>query len=497
PNSPQTVFRIASTSKQFTAACIILLSQQGKLSLDDKLINYFPDFPSYANTITIRQLLNHTSGIREYLTLAQLSGLTDDDHYTDQTVRKWLAKQNKLNFKPGDEHSYSNSGYWLLGQIVNQVSGISMAEYAEKYIFKSLEMNHTHFHNDHTRIVKNRASGYAPNESNGYAISMTTLEMVGDGGLFTTVEDLKKWDDSFYDSTVLNPNFWKQMTTVGTLNNGEELTYAAGLGVVNYKGLKLIHHGGAFVGFRAEMIRFPEHHFSVIILANRADADPTQMALQIADMFLEQAYHNPQSDVTAEAQVHSDNESRAIVSLPNNKLQAFEGVYWNHQARISRQLEIRNDTLYYVRTNGRVTKMVPIAANAFLWTGTKIPIVLQFEEAASPKTFTLQIPGKAPSHYSAYTPINSFSQADLKDYSGEYYSAELDITYSLQPENNGIMLHVNGEATAPLIPIMEKLMTLDAGQIFEFNDTKEEFNVSMDGVTDLKFSKINRLPTPN
>ena len=212
PNKNKTVYRIGSTSKQFTAACIILLSQQGKLSLEDKLIQYFPDFPAYANNISIQHLLNHTSGIRDYLILARLAGLATEDHYTDKMVEKWLMNQQELNFNPGDEYLYSNSGFWLLGQIVEIVSGVSMAEYAKENIFIPLEMNDTHFHNDHKQIVKNRASGYRPSRKGGYSISMTTLDMIGDGGIFTTVEDLAKWDTSFYGSEIVNKNFWETMT---------------------------------------------------------------------------------------------------------------------------------------------------------------------------------------------------------------------------------------------------------------------------------------------
>ena len=154
PNESKTVFKIASTSKQFTAASIILLSEQGKLSLEDTLMNFFPNFPAYANEVTVQHLLNHTSGVRDYLILARLSGLTVEDYYTDQIVEKILTNQQELNFTPGDEYLYSNSGYWLLGQIVKKVSGFTLAEYAEKNIFHPLEMNDTHFHKIIIKLLK-------------------------------------------------------------------------------------------------------------------------------------------------------------------------------------------------------------------------------------------------------------------------------------------------------------------------------------------------------
>ena len=189
PNSASRVFRIASTSKQFTAACIVLLVQQGKISLDDNLKSIFPAFPFYAEEITIKHMLNHTSGIRDYLQLSYLSGLDDDDFYEDADVMKWLVNQSDLNFAPGEDYLYSNSGYWLLGQIVNEVSGMNMAAFAKQEIFEPLGMKNTHFHNDNNRIVKNRASGYAPLGDGRHELSMTKLEMIGDGGVLTSIDD--------------------------------------------------------------------------------------------------------------------------------------------------------------------------------------------------------------------------------------------------------------------------------------------------------------------
>ncbi|MGI9533064.1 serine hydrolase domain-containing protein, partial [Lutimonas sp.] len=218
PNEPKTVFTIASTSKQFTAASIILLSEQGKLSLEDTLMKFFPKFPAYANEITIQHLLNHTSGIRDYIILARLSGLTVDDYYTNEIVEKLLTNQQELNFTPGDEYLYSNSGYWLLGQIVEKVSGSTLAEFAKKNIFDPLEMHDTHFHDNQNQIVKNRATGYRPDRKGGYYIYNTTLNMIGSGGLKTNVTDLVKWDATFYNSNLFTPGFWDKMTENGILN---------------------------------------------------------------------------------------------------------------------------------------------------------------------------------------------------------------------------------------------------------------------------------------
>ncbi len=486
PNTPNSIFRIASTSKQFTAACIVLLSQQNKLSLDATLDTFFPKFPSYAKKITIRHLLHHTSGIRDYLTLASLSGLGNDDFYTDETLMKWLINQEELNFQPGEDHLYSNSGYWLLGQIVNKVSGENMATYAEKNIFKPLGMNNTHFHNDHTRIVKNRASGYRPNEDNGYSISMTTLNMIGDGGIFTSIEDLKKYDDAFYDSEVLNRDFWKEMTTTTTLTNGEEIYYAAGLFLDEHNGLKTIDHGGAFVGYRAEMVRFPEQRFSVIILANRSDANPSGMAYQVADIFLKDLYtEGLDNEDTSSVQT----DSKPII-ITTDALKKLEGVYWNDVDKISRKLQVKNDTLTYVRTNGRETKMVPISPTKFLWIGPTNPIVLTLDNATSPTGFSLDIPGETISNYKAYTPIEKLTPQQITYYSGDYYSKELDIIYSFKPHEDGLMIYLKGNPMASPTPIKKDIFQLYGGYMtIAFNEDGKGLTLAAGRVKNLKFVK--------
>tara|TARA_R110001632_G_scaffold65_12_gene288 strand:+ start:214 stop:1890 length:1677 start_codon:yes stop_codon:yes gene_type:complete len=488
PNESKTVFRIGSTSKQFTAACIVLLSQQGKLSLEDRLIKFFPNFPAYANDITIQHLLNHTSGVRDYLILARLSGLSSDDHYTDKMVGKWLANQQELNFNPGDEYLYSNSGYWLLSQIVKKVSGVSMAEYAKENIFIPLEMNNTHFHNDHKQIVKNRASGYRPNRKGGYSINMTTLDMIGDGGVFTTVEDLAKWDESFYDSKILNQSFWKKMTHVGTLNNDKKITYASGLGITTYKGLKIIQHGGSFVGYKAEMIRFPEVQFSVVILANRADSNPTKMAYKVADLFLKNEYKK--GNRVKSIKSNSKEKSLKSITLTKKELQAFEGAYWSTKNKSSRKLEVRNDTLNYVRANGRATKMFPIAKNTFQMVGPRMPVLLEVNSKGKSKEFTLKPANATPLTFEAYQPLTSYSVSDLETYSGDYYCTELDVVYSLKTKKGLMVLFVKENPLGEVKQVMKDVLSLNSRQTFEFNKNRNEFRLSMLGrVKNLKFIK--------
>ena len=489
PITSKSVFRIASTSKQFTAACIVLLEQQGKLNLDDTLDKFFPDFPNYARTITVKQLLNHTSGIRDYLVLSTLAGLGDDDYYTDDDLMQWLVNQEELNFEPGSAHLYSNSGYWLLGQIVKKVTGESMAIYAENEIFKPLGMENTHFHDDHMRIVKNRASGYYPIAEDKFIIAMTTLDMIGDGGIFTTIEDLKKWDDAFYASEILNIDFWKTMTTKTILNDGTENEYAAGLEVGMYDGHKLISHGGAFVGFRAQKFLFPDDHFTVVVLANRGDAQPDQLASRVTDLFLEPI---EMADGVAidDTGLSGDNSAFAKalpIKLSAAALKKLEGDYWSEESQHARKLVVVNDTLTYDRNDGRVTKMVPVAENKLRWVGPNIPIILTLDKTDTPQRFELEIPGQGISKYERFVPLTKLTAAQLNLYAGDYYSKELDVTYTFKKMDEGLMLFVNGKEFATAEPVIKDRFTVGGFLSLEFSPNQKEFRAAAGRVKNLKF----------
>ena len=333
--SPESVFRIGSTSKQFTAAAVLLLAQEGKLSLDDDVRDHLPELNDFGTPVTIRHLVHHTSGYRDYLTLADLAGWSEDDYYTDADLLDMLSRQRQLNFDPGDEHLYSNSGYWLLSQVVERVSGKSLKEYAEESIFAPLGMNDTHYHDDHTEIVPQRASGYAPT-GEGFSISMTTLPMIGDGGVFTTVDDLLRWDQNFYDPSVGGPQFIDDMLRTGSVNDGNELTYASGLDVDTYRGLNMVSHSGGFVGFRAEMIRFPVEQFSVICLCNRADANPSRLSREVAEVYLgdRMEAQEPRGQRAPRAQPPD------MVELSDAALAAFAGDYYSEELDVVYRLSV-------------------------------------------------------------------------------------------------------------------------------------------------------------
>ena len=324
PITSSSVFRIGSTSKQFTAMSMLLLEEQGKLSLDADVREYLPELPQYENTVTLRQMLHHTSGLRDYLQLMSLAGNRGDDFYTDADVVDMLARNETLNFPPGDQFLYSNSGYFLPSQIVQRVNGRTLRQFAEEHIFGPLGMTNTHYHDDHRMIVENRASGYTP-DGDGFRISMTTLDMVGDGGVFTNIKDLLLWDRNFYDNRLGSGGqpLIERALRPGVLNDGTQLDYALGLRVNEYKGLPMVSHGGSFVGFRAQMIRFPEQSFSVACLCNLSSTNPTELAIQVADIYLVEEFRR--------------------------ELVAFVGEYYSNELGVTYRLVLDGDELVFRR----------------------------------------------------------------------------------------------------------------------------------------------------
>lgn len=484
PNSSSSVFRIGSTSKQFTAACIVLLAEQGDLSLDDNLRSFYPDFPAYAEKITVRHLLNHTSGIRDYLQLSYLKGLEGDDYYVDADIMNWLVNQSDLNFQPGEEFLYSNSGYWLLGQIVNKVSGISMAAYAEKEIFEPLGMDNTHFHDDHTRIVKNRASGYMPDNEGGYRISMTTLGMIGDGGIFTTINDIKKWDDAYYDSSVLSSTFWGMMTAQGVLNDGELIDYAAGLMIQDYKGLKTIRHGGAFVGFRAELLRFPEEKLSIAIFANRGDANPSRMADELADILLK--------DKLVEEPVAVE-EKKQTIDIPKVEFELSQLVgNYEIQPGVAVKLSQKNDSLNVVQSwNKSSYNIVKVKGNTF-----QIPndegLSFTFSDLKDDFTQTLTVLQGGREILASRREVFDASSLKLEDYTGSFYSDELDVYYHLTLEGEVLKLRIGDALSGSDCQIIDAEMFSTNLGMLRFTREGElisGFELDSGRVKNLKFTK--------
>jgi CubicO group peptidase (beta-lactamase class C family) len=456
PITPQTVFDIGSTSKQFAASSILLLAQQGKLSLDDDVRKFVPALPAYGQPVTIRHLLHHTSGLRDYLSLMALAGIDFDSVTTDADALELITRQKALNFPPGAEHLYSNSGYFLLSVIVKSASGKSLREFAQEHIFGPLEMKHTHYHDDHTRIVPLRATGYAPRREGGFAVSMSGFEQTGDGAVYTTIEDLLLWDRNFYEPKVGGDELLRSLHTTGTLSSGSPLTYAAGLVVSDFRGLKTVRHGGSWAGYRAELLRFPDEKFSVSCLCNLGSANPSRLSQQVAEVFLGEKMAAPQQRAAAEA--------AQGVTLTEAELKPKASLYRGASGSLIR-VAWRDGKLWIGPSGAPAEELLALSASRFRVRDWPPSSEVQFEPAGPRHRIRLLRENREPEMFEAveeFTP----TPEQLAEFGGTYYSEELDVNYVLAIENGRLSARVRGQSRL-LQPTYRDAFTA-GGRQFEF-----------------------------
>ena len=282
-NTPATSFYLASLSKQFTAMAILLLQQDRKLSLDDDIRRWVPEVPNLGH-IALRELLQHTSGLRDYYSLLGINGWRQNELLTEREFLNLISRQRALNFAPGTEFLYSNTGYALMSIVVHRASGKSLRDFAAERIFKPLGMVNTEFRDDHTQPVAREAIGYLP-DNGGFSVSIPQLDVVGDGGVFSTIEDLARWDANFDSGVVGGHDGVRLMQQTATLPDGRSTGYALGLSVGNFGGSRVVSHSGAYGGYRSTYLRFPEDHLSVITLCN-VSALSSQLAERVASLYL-------------------------------------------------------------------------------------------------------------------------------------------------------------------------------------------------------------------
>lgn len=284
-HSPASVFDIASTSKQFTAAAALILDRSGQLSLDDPVQGYVPELPDYASAITLRHLVHHTSGIRDYIALRHLAGWRDGDHLDMQDVLDLLAAQRDLDFDPGSKHRYSNSGYVLLAIIVSRVTGKSFPEWCSERLLEPLGMAASGFREDSGAVVPGLVQSYTRRSDGRLLKTIENEEVYGDGGLLTTLRDLARWERNFLSEEVGGPGFMRAMSTPGTPEGVDE-RYAFGLQVGEHRGRRTVSHGGNLRGYSGDFIRFPDERLAVMCLANIGGFDAGGLARQVADVVL-------------------------------------------------------------------------------------------------------------------------------------------------------------------------------------------------------------------
>jgi CubicO group peptidase (beta-lactamase class C family) len=458
-NSPQSVFDVGSTSKQFTAFAIHLLARDGKLSLDDDIRKWMPEVPDYGKKITIRNLLHHTSGLRDYIEVMELQGIQTEDLTTDEDSLAAIARQKAPNFSPGEEHLYSNTGYFLLSVVVKRASGQSLRDFAAARIFGPLGMGHTQFNDLHTRIIPNRATGYGKAEGGGFGIDMGDWEQTGDGAVQTTVEDLQLWDQNFYEPKVGDRKLLDAMQTVGILNSGKKLDYASALFLAKYKGLPTVSHGGAWVGYRAQLLRFPQQKFSVACLCNLSSANPSRLAQQVAEVYL----GGLMAPDAPKLQPKKGSETR--VAVPVAELKRLAGSYRNPVSGQIVGVSVRENKLVG-ETGGQSLTFVPTAVGRFRLDG--VPggrSEVAVGPAASGGRSTLFVTTTVDDgdvEKKTFEPVDLWSPtaAELADFAGSYASEEVDTTWKLAVQDGKLFVRHRGLPEEALTPTVAGTFTL-------------------------------------
>lgn len=420
PITPSTVFHVASVSKQFTAFSIVLLASQGKLRLDDEIHKYLPEVPDFGRSITIRHLIHHISGMRDQWELLAMAGWRLDDVITSEHILKMVRNQKDLNFEPGEQYLYCNTGFTLLAEIVARIAGTSFREWTEKNIFDPLGMSNTQFYDDHERIVKNRAYSYMPVRNDGYKKRRLNYANVGATSLFTTAEDLAKWVLNFEDGHVGGPDMIEQMHEQGILNNGKTISYAFGLVIGEYKGLKTVSHSGGDAGYRSHIVRFPEQDFAVVVLSNLGSFNTSGKAREVADVYLSEEIKKKQK------------KAKRVEEKPyepdTSFYDLFAGQYYFEPGNIMTISKEKNQLMAQWDGRNKV-KMIPLSDTEFTNADREGKLIFYLSNIGDVTKLEFELSDNIITGKKFSPEVLNVQQ--LEELTGEYHSEELNTSYTL------------------------------------------------------------------
>lgn len=427
PIQPSSVFHVASIAKQFTAFAVELLVSDGLVSWDDPVQRYLPELPEYEWPITLRHLVHHTSGIRDQWSLLAMAGWRREaDLITQANALAVISRQSALNFEPGSRYLYSNSGYTLLAAIVERVSGQTLRAFAAERIFGPLGMTNTHFHDDHQEIVPNRAYGYRRLDDAEWRISIPDFAIVGATSLFTTVEDMARWDKNLRDRALGDDALYERFFGRGVLNDGDTLSYAHGVTASYYRGQWALGHDGADAGYRADYVRFPDLDLGVVCLCNFAGAGPVGYTRRVARIIAADAFQRPAWERRAADQAPEVDTTRWAEAFAR-----MQGFYRDPAQDRPIHVWVHDGNLrmaFGVGTGASGTLLVPQGGNRY----QRWPDDLYV-------TFTME--GTTPAAIATGVGRYEFigppvHDVDMSPYLGSYWSEELGTEYRIEPDSS-------------------------------------------------------------
>jgi len=486
-NTFETSFNIASDGKKFTAACIYLLQEQGKLKTSDKISKYFKDLPKYADSISIDHLIHHQSGLRDYDTLIWLVNFDENTLIDDENAYQIIASQHSLNFIPGDQFSYSNSGYFLLCLIVKKVSGMDLVQYADKYIFKPLKMNNTTFSRTHQ--VLGKANGYIL-ENKNFVENILHTKTIGQGNVYSKISDWDKWFAEMKQHTILGDSVWKNMLKIGKTNDGKSTDYAGGLFVTTNKNKRLIAHGGDLYGYHSSMRYFPDQDLGIVVFTNNDTISPENNfgPDDISDKILGEIY--PGNDKLEDI---AKNNAETLCHKKNQDTLSYTGHY---------KLENDSTKLFYVSGNSRKLTILqgwneinyPIIPlnDSLYYIDKTIDITFQFKKAIGGKMNRLEIIQNGKTTRAARittTETTPFNNSEMS-----FYNNEINSYYKIIQKNNDFQLVMPNGRLNLLLLQKNKYRIREAGTTditFKYaNDKITGFTLNHVRVKNLQFSKV-------
>ena len=439
---PRSVFHVASISKQFTAFAVELLVSEGKVSWDDDIRTYVPEIPEYGQPVTLRHLAHHTSGIRDQWNLLLMAGWRwEADLVTQGNALEIMSRQKALNFQPGDEYVYSNSGFTLLAVVVERVAGKTLREFAEERIFAPLGMKNTHFHDDHQTIVPDRAFGYRFFDDEGWKISIPDFAIVGASSLFTTVEDMAKWDRNLRDHVLGDDALYERFLERGVLSNGETINYAHGISVSDYRGQTTVGHGGADAGYRTNYLRFPDADVGIVSFCNFSRANPGAYVQRVADIVLENVLGPAEDESEPEIQTGRwASAFQAMSGFYRDPLSDIPVHIWTHEgkARVTQGFGREDQGLL----------VVPQGNDRYRFWPTNQILTIEIRDGRAeaiqgPRTRYEMIGGES-------------TDMNRGDYTGTYWAEELGTEYRIGPDStdvNRIALYHRTQNTDRFSPV--------------------------------------------
>jgi CubicO group peptidase (beta-lactamase class C family) len=470
--TPESIFEAGSVSKQFTAAAILLLARDGRLSLEDPVTNYIPELPDYGARLTIRHMLTHTSGLRDWGTVAAIAGRPRWTRiYTQSDVLEIASRQRALNFAPGTQFSYTNTGYNLAALIVARVSGMSFDAFTHARMFEPLGMTRTSWDTDHARLVRGRALGYAA-RPDGFATFLPFEDVYGNRGLLTTVGDLLKWSENFHSGKVGGAAFIAELQQPQRLADGRDHGYAFGLFTREHNGIRQIVHDGGTAGYRAALVRFPAQGVSVAVLCNTTSADAMAKANAVAEIWL--------------TMPNSRSGKGPLPNMTPQQMSALAGVYKHEVTGRPMRIVAEKQTLHAKLGDAEIP-LTPVSSTLF----------------ETPWGVTLTLDGRGTAIYSDERGVlfdrfvrvsgSGTDSAQPSEYLGRYASDEADVSMTVELEGGSLRLARRGSSAMPLVPEYPDAFSVPGlGTVIFRRDPQgriNAFSVVQDRVWDLRLHR--------